>query len=373
MYTPVLPSSILSLKTDKNSGSTDFKNRLFGNNTLKMGVVIEVLDTDNENNKSGQSVEYNVMAIEQQESFGINSAIYKNCIAIDSFGGIADFFQFKRRAPIDNKKVQEESTMNNQEGSVVLMLCLDGNAEKAIIIGQLPNPSRKTNLTPEKEHHGEGEFNGIRYSVDKDGAFTLTFKGATDDDGVPKDADVGGSQIKIEKDGSLEVNDAPITAEMSGGNRIDAPEGKDGKGGDDITNEKIRIDRTAMEIIMESRKDFKITTDTNFDLNTKEDTKITCKDLVMKCEGKASINSDGAFKIDAKGAFNLKATTVDVESSATTTHKTSLFTIDAPLIMLGKGGTPAVTLLTKFIGVGFAGVPVICSATGPLSSTVFIK
>ena len=302
MYKPVLPSSLLSTRDEK---QVNFSNKVFNNNSLKMGVITELLDIENEQNKSGVSIEYHVMAIEQEAQFGINSTIYKNCVAIDSFGGIADFFQFTRRQPLDAKKVQEEGSLDNQEGTIVLLLCLDGSSEKAVIIGQMPNPSRKINLDKEKEHHAEGEFNGIRYSVDKEGAFTITFKGATDDDGIPKTPATAGSQIKIEKDGSVELNDAPIDAELAGGNRKDAEAGEAGEGGDEIVNEKVRIDRTAMEIIVEAQKDIKINSGANIDLKAKENTMITCVDLVMMCEGKVEITSDAAIKIESTAAFEI--------------------------------------------------------------------
>lgn len=369
MYKPVLPSSLLSKRDEKQSS---FSNRLFNNNGLKMGVVLEVLDLEHEENKSDTVVEYHVMAIEQEASFGINSTIYKNCVAVDSFGGIADFFQFTRRAPLDKETVKKDADINNQEGTIVLMLCLDGNAEKAIIIGQLPNPSRKINLDKEKEHHAEGEFNGLRYSVDKDGAFTITFKGATDEDGIPATPASAGSQIKIEADGSLELNDAPIDAELAGGNRKDAEAGEAGEGGDEIVNEKIRIDRTAMQIIMEAQSDITVNTGANLAITAKENTNITCVDLVLMCEGKVEITSDAAVKIEATAALEMKGASVTIESDADMTMKASMFTIDAPLIALGQGGTPAVTLMTKFMGVGFAGVPVVSSAIGPFSVAVTI-
>lgn len=368
-YKPVLPSSLL---TEQTKEQVDFGKKVFGNNTLKMGVVVTVIEPEEDDNVSKMGTEYHVMSIEQDGRQGINSSIYKNCLAMDSFGGIADFFQFKRRAPKDSKKVQDKASTKDQEGSIVLLLCLDGNAEKAVIIGQMQNPSRKTILNEEAGHHGEGEFNGVRYAVDKDGAFTLTFKGATDGDGKPKDASVGGSQIKIEKDGSVELNDASISAELAAGNRKGAEAGAEEESGDGIASEKIRIDRTAKTMLFESRKDMSLTTDAGLNLTAKEAANLTCMDLIVKAEGTAMLETVGKFDLKAGGAFSLKAPEVNIDAGNGFMVKSSQVIIDAPVIQVGSGGSPALVLSTQFLGTGNLGGPIISLAIGPFSSSVFI-
>jgi len=54
------------------------------------------------------------------------------------------------------------------------------------------------------------------------------------------------------------------------------------------------------------------------------------------------------------------------------TVKGTSVTIDGTMINLGKGGTPAVTMTTQFLGTGNLGIPVISVAVGPFSSSVFI-
>ena len=371
-YKPVLPSSLL---TEQTKEQVDFGKKIFGNNTLKMGVVVTVIEPESDDNISKMGTEYHVMAIEQDGRQGINSSIYKNCLPMDSFGGIADFFQFKRRTPKDSKKVQDKASTKDQEGSIVLLLCLDGNAEKAVIIGQMQNPSRKVNLNEEAGHSGEGEFNGIRYAVDKDGAFTMTFKGATDDDGKPNDASVAGSQFKIEKDGSVEINDASLDAELAKGNRKpkdEEEETAEEEAAEGIANEKIRIDRAAMTVLLEARKDILVTTDAGLNLTAKAGATITCMDLIAKAEGTAMLETAGTFDLKAGGAFSLKAPDVNIESDNGVMIKTSQVIIDAPLIQVGSGGSPALILSTQFQGVGNLGAPIISLAIGPFSSSVFI-
>ena len=376
-YTPVLPSSLL---TEQKKDQVDFGKKVFGNNTLKMGVVVTVIEPESDDNVSKMGTEYHVMAIEQDGRQGINSSIYKNCLPMDSFGGIADFFQFKRRAPKDSKKVQDKASTKDQEGSIVLLLCLDGNAEKAVIIGQMQNPSRKVSLNEESGHSGEGEFNGVRYAVDKDGAFTMTFKGATDDDGKPNDASVAGSQFKIEKDGSIEINDASLDAELAKGNRKpkeeeeeEEEEATEEEAAEGIANEKIRIDRTAMTMLLEARKDISVTTDAGLNLTAKAGATITCMDLIAKAEGSALIESAGKIDFKAGGPFSIKGTAVKVESDGSVEFKGSTIKLSAPKVDLGDGGSPALVLSTQFQGIGNLGAPVISLAIGPFSGSVFIE
>lgn len=373
-YKPVLPSSLMG---KQNKDNVDFGQQVFGNNTLKMGVVIKILEPEDDNNKSKLGTEYHVMAIEQDKRNGINSAIYKNCLAMDSFGGIADFFQFKRREPLDAKKVQDSASTKEQEGSMVLLLCLDGNAEKAVIIGQMQNSSRKVSLNEEAGHHGEGEFNGIRYVVNKDGAFTLTFKGATDNDGKPKDAAIGGSQIKIEKDGSFEVNDAAMSGELKAGNRKpkegeEAATEEEAAAGDGIVNEKFRMDRAKMTIDVESRKAMSLKTDDEINITSKKANNIKCMDLIVAAEGKAGLESGGPFKIKAGGPFEVAAPAVKIMSDDSVQVMGSSIMLSAPQVMVGDGGTPAIILSTQFMGTGNLGAPVISLAIGPFSGSVFI-
>jgi len=374
MNNPVLPSSLMSIQSDSD---VDFGNKIFGNNTLKVGVVIDILEPDNEDNVSKVGTEYHVMAIEQDRANGINSSIYKNCLAMDSFGGIADFFQFKRRKPLDAKGVQDKASLQEQEGTIVLLLCLDGNAEKAIIIGQMKNPSRKEVFNEESGHSAEGEFNGLRYSVDDDGAFTVTFKGATDEDGVPKDDSVSGTQLKIEKDGSLEVNNATLSGSLAGGNRKpkegeEEEAAEEEEAGEDIVNEKIRLDRTAMTLDIESRKDLTLKSDENVNIVAKKNLDLKIMDLVIAAEGKASIESGGPCSVTATGAFEVTATEITLTADTTLTLSGTQISLDGTMIQLGSGGTPAVTLSTQIMGVGNLGAPVMCTMIGPFSSAVFI-
>lgn len=343
MYQPILNSSLLSTMTDDEVGSF---NALFKNTALRVGSITAVFETDDEKNISKLAPEYTVVAVEQDENRGMTTTIYKNCINASSFGSIADYTMFKHRVP-KNDEFKNRADFNTQNGSLVLLLCLDGFSEKAIIIGSLSHPNNKKILDKAKEIHLESEYNGLNIQIDKDGAFSLTFKGATDNDGKVKD-DKGQSTFKIEKEGSLELNDT--------------------KG------DSIRIDKTKQTIAVNSEKDQSFTTNANLTITSKENTSISAKDFLVKASGSANMQSESAFNIKAGGAVDLKGSSAKITSDGMVMVKGSQITLDADMVSLGgQGGTPAVTLSTMFLGTGNLGIPVISNAIGPFSPKVFIN
>jgi hypothetical protein len=321
----------------------NFQKKLSENMSLRLGVVVEIYDLEDEQNISKMMPEYDVMVVQDD-----NTVNYKNCMAVDSFGGVSDYFMKKLRKPKDSKKVKASGSLKKQNGSIVLMLCIDGSSEQAVIIGSIAHPDRKTGqLTKELGHHMEGEFNGLNWKVDKDGALTITFKSATDNDGKPQDTKAGGSAIKIEKDGSLEAAD---------GNK-----------------ERIRIDKTKKTIDITAEADISATTDASFNVTAKKNASVkSTADLLADAGGSLMIKSGGSFGIEAKGAFELKAPDVKIQGENGVTVKGSQIVIDAPLINVGNGGTPALILTTQFLGIGNLGAPVFSQAIGPYSATVFI-
>ena len=356
MYKPTLNSSVL---TKRDEEKVDFARKIFGNNSLRLGLVLEIVEEDDEKNASKLGPEYNVMTIEQDGDNGSNTAIYKNCINIDAFGGVADFFQFKHRASKDPKKAKKKGSLKEETGSIVLLLCLDGNSEKAVILKSVHNPKKNKVLTKDKGHHMEGEFNGVNWSVDKDGAMTVVFKSATEDDGTPKDEKAGGTSWKIEKDGSFELSDG--------------------------NEEKIRVDKTTKKIDVSAGDDVSIVTKKNMNITADESMNITLKkDLIAMAEGKAAFTVKSSMDLEAKGPFNIKGQTIQMESKSLIQMKAqSLFQVEAgssaiinaPQLLLGP--SPAQPALLAFdlitLGTGNNGAPVISNAIAGFSTSILIS
>jgi hypothetical protein len=284
---------------------------------------------------------------------------------MDAIGGIADFHEYVKSTPTDGKT----KSVNADDGSYVLLLCIDGTSSRGVIVGALPHHDRKSTLPNLKgTKHLEGEYNGLRYKINKDGEFTLTFKGKTDKKGKPVDAAKGGSQFRIEKDGSVEINDRDLDGELKAGNNKEAKDTS--VAGADY--ERIRIDKTKKSIGLNTRGDFTETIGANSSSTIKGNTTHKTTNLVMEAGGTASLKSTGAFNVEAGGAFGLKGPSGTMTFDDSLTVNASAANILAQSIMLGSGGTPAVLLSTQTLGIGNLGAPVISTMIGPFSSTVFI-
>ncbi len=341
-YQPFLPSSLLTRNNDEKTGTFDHNFKNFG---LKGGVVINTYDIEDELNQSKITPEYDIVVIEQDGDRGTTSTIYKNCITLDAFGSIPDFFEFKRRQPT-NEEFKSDLDSGKQDGSFVLMMCMDGMSEKGIIIGGLTHPKRAKSLTKEAGTHMEGEFNGLNVQINKDGEFLIKFKSASDNLGKYSDEEAGGSYLKIDKTGSIEVSDG--------------------------STEFIKIDKAAKAINVEAAKDISVKAKENISIEATKNASMKMLDLVLEASGKAEIKIVKAMNLEIGKDAKIKAKQLQVTVDSICKFQANSFQINSPTILLGAGALPAVTSLTKFRGTGFAGTPVISTAMGPFSSKVSI-
>jgi hypothetical protein len=209
----VLPSGLLG---NIYHGAVDGFNKTYRNTALRAGVVVQSYPTTDSRNKTKLSTEYDVICVEQNEDRGATTIMYRNCVAMDGLGGIADFFEKNYRKRIKKKYKIDAPKMSQQDGSVVIILCLDGVSDKAIILGGFPHPDR-TNKISTTDPQLQFEYNGVHVSIASDGSFTLTFRGATDNSGAPTDPSQGNTVATIEKDGSFQINHSTITFRLDKG------------------------------------------------------------------------------------------------------------------------------------------------------------
>mgnify|MGYP000858669474 CR=1 FL=1 len=347
----VMNSSLFSSKTSKEYGEAYRKNT-FADTNLKQGIVIKVYEIDDKLNKTKKFPEYDVLVVEQKQNSTQEPIIYKHCIAIDKFGGIADYFEFKVRA-VDGRKEDSKAPLDidfeNQFGNMVLVLCQDGSTDKGVIVNSVPHPGRKTKLDKDAGVHLEGEYNGLNWQINKDGEFTITFKSKTNVKGEPQDETAGGTHLKIDKKGSVDIN-----ANLEG---------------DEETY--IRMDK--------ENKDLGLKAGANIGFTAKKDVAITADGGISgKAKGSVSFEAEGTAKVAAKSSLTLEGKSeVTIKGGNLTADVGKIFTLAAETFLGGKvyvgdGGAPAVIGTTKFIGQGNHGAPVVCSAVGPFSSSVFI-
>jgi len=206
----VLPSGLLSHTAAANMAGF---NKTYRNTALRIGVIVATYPVGDEKNRTGLATEYDVVAIEQNEDKGATTITYKNCIAGSSLGSIADFFEMTLRQRLTKDYKSNAVRLNQQDGSVVLIQCLDGSSDKALIIGGFPHPDRPTTLTSVDPQLG-GEYNGVNITIATDGTAVLTWKGPTNNDGTLVNASQVPTVAQIQNDGSFQVNNGTITFRM---------------------------------------------------------------------------------------------------------------------------------------------------------------
>lgn len=343
-YKPVLPSSLLSQQGSKENGSF---NHRFNNYALRTGVIIKVHEIDSENNVNNLGPEYDVAVIEQDEDRGVTSTIYRNCTSIDQFGGVSDFMEVKYTAAT-NEDYKSKQDPEDTNGAMVTILCLDGISSKGIIIGGVKHTKRESNLTKENGKHLEGEFNGLNWKIDKDGALTIKFQSASDNDGKYADEEAGGSFATITKEGSFDLNT-----------------------GDD--KNYIRIDKPNNDIGLKSDNDIGATAKNDIGFNAGKNLNLRAKkDLIASAEGKAAFTIKSTLDIKADAPMTIGTPQLQIDASNGMLVKSAQIILDAPLVVVGAGATPAIVLQTQFQGIGNLGGPVISTAIGPFSGSVQI-
>lgn len=319
----ILPSGLLDASPELMAG---FK-KTYQNSSLRIGVIRESYGAKNSKNISKLVTEYDVMVFEQNEDKGATVITYKNCMASQSFGSLADYFEANLRKIKKKTSKGETPNISGHNGAVVLLLCLDSMSEKGLIIGSWAHPDRKSKLIDDSPYL-EGEYNGVNIKVDTDGSTQLIFKGATDNDGKLIDSSQGPTTIRIEKDGSFQVDHKTIT---------------------------LRLDKNGV-VSLTSDGSINIDTKKDITINATGNATLNCKDVTVTSSGNATIKAKEAI-LEASGTAIVEAKTVKLGKGATEsvikgdafktfyeahTHPTALGPSGPPLVKM-----PASTLSKK--------------------------
>lgn len=344
----IAPSSLFS--HDDLSHMNAF-NKTYANVPLRVGIITEVITADSEFSVSKKYPEYHVTVYEQNTNSGGTPTLYKNCPAANGFGSVADFFEYSLRAQDDIKNKANGIDALNQNGALVLLLCINGYGDRGTIISFLNHPNRPTTLVGDQTSL-QGEFNGVNVAVADDGSCVLTFKGATDNWGNIIDTSQGTTTVSVEKDGSVQIQNDGVTQRLEKGGNVS------------ITN----------------KGDLAITTDGNIALsghkggvtltsNSDNLTVATKGDLTFKVEGDININGENNT-IKFNSSYSLKAQQIALEAEAMASIKAPQVTLDGICMLGGAGGLPFPVLTSQFIGANAAG-PVVSVCVGPFTTKTF--
>lgn len=216
----IIPSYLGVQDVGISSGNDD----MLTNYVLRYGEIRAVNYPGDDNNYTGNQIEYTV-EVQHRDGGGISaSTLYRGVTVNNLFGGIADRVEMTYRT--DTQKSQD----GIGNGSKVLVLCISGDQAKAVILGGVSTRAEKSK---NEGHNLFFEFNGSQFTVNKDGEAQFLHRGATDADGNVKDElkDFSDSLVKFDKDGNItvktpngkqlfELNNKTGTAEIQAENKI---------------------------------------------------------------------------------------------------------------------------------------------------------
>ncbi len=341
----VLPSGLLG---EQHHAAMEGFKKTYQNTSMRVGVIIDTFGLDSAKNLNKLVPEYDVMVFEQNEDQGSTVITYRHCVMANALGSIADFFEFTMRKITDQKSKGSTPSPNGNNGSLVLLLCLNGLSDSGIIIGALSHPDRKSTLKDDGPRL-EGEYNGVNIKVEEDGSTSLTFRGATDGYGKPTDDTQGPTVVSIEKDGSMQIMHKTITQRY------------DKKGVASLTSDD--------NITNTTKKSFQVTATEEIDLTATKNYNLMCADLVQKASGSASLDCN-KLTVTAQGDVTIGGSTVQIQAQSMAGIKATNITLDGMVALGGQGGQPVLLLSTQFIGVGNLGAPVISTAIAGYATKV---
>lgn len=192
----VLPSFVGVERTPPMSDGLNFDNV-----RLRVGEVQDVVYPDDHRSVSKKFVEYRVLVQQRSRRTG-SGKVYEGCVLNNPFGGIADKLSYTLRA--DSSQNRNRSGLGR--GSKVLLLCVNGETNQAVILGGIRDQTDSDSDSKGKGHHFAATFNGVTAAVNSDGELTLAYGGATGIDGSTTGSN-GGTALQLLKSGNAVLGD----------------------------------------------------------------------------------------------------------------------------------------------------------------------
>jgi hypothetical protein len=200
----IIPSSLALQATPKHHDGG-----VFDNTRLRMGEVQEVIYPNDAKSLSKKFVEYTVFVQHRGGGTGLGK-MYHHCVLVSAFGGLADQMHYTLRADT-TPSTKKKGSKGLGLGSKVLLLCINGEHNNAVILGGLRDQSDKSGFggieAKDLGHYFYFNFNGVSAYIDKDGQLVVTYNGKTGVDGKT-DVDKGkrGTRMAFLQDGSWNIN-----------------------------------------------------------------------------------------------------------------------------------------------------------------------
>jgi hypothetical protein len=165
------------------------------NISLRYGEVKREILPNDQDSFSGLYREYEVL-VEHYEGGFATHRMYHNCMVVNVLGGQGDRCDYSLR-------VSDQKGFKLGNGSKVLLMCIEGNDARAVILGGLQQHKDDSTGT-----HFEWEFNGVNFQVFDDGSWRVVNKGKTDATGKRDpnaDKDGAGTTVEVKANGDFVV------------------------------------------------------------------------------------------------------------------------------------------------------------------------
>ena len=194
----IIPSFLGAKDTTRNPQATE----AFNNNALRIGEVLEIVRPTDSKSVSKKFNEYVVRVQHMSPSGAATSAIYPRCFLVSTFGGQADRLHYTLRTQRDEGSPAPSKTGLGL-GSKVLVLCINGETNNAVIIGGIREGD---NHDKNEGHHLRFNFNGINIAIKDTGELVIQMAGPTKADGRLVDSSSKTTTISLTKDGVVSID-----------------------------------------------------------------------------------------------------------------------------------------------------------------------
>lgn len=144
------------------------------NYVLREGEVKRVYGKDHTLNFSKKYTEYEVDVVHRDGTGIATATSYRGVAALSLFGGQADYSKIRYRG---STKTDPDTGVGN--GSKVVLLCVSGDQQRAVILGGLD-----VHEDIDSDHKYKFEFNGLHVEIDSEGQLLVLHRGPTDNDGA---------------------------------------------------------------------------------------------------------------------------------------------------------------------------------------------
>jgi len=238
------------------------------------------------------------------EALGKGRRVMMRCRQMSKFGDIFNYEEWTPRFTDTNTSFTTEAwNYKTRVGEVVIVAMIDGGHTDGVILGSLKHPGR-THKLKAGEYSYSSSYNGVETTIDKDGAWKLTFNGiptneqqlyAPNQGQLPSpiyDTATAGSFIGLDKEGSIDVNDSSATDPQS--IKIDKKNGKISIVSGSIS---LVLDKKSKAVEISS-KDTKIESSNSVSVKTSEFLVDSSKSAVIK-SSKIAIGYGGVELIDS--------------------------------------------------------------------------